>query len=85
MSQLTLEHVQEVKRRHENDLLRKPNVVGVGIGYHQHAGQPTDEICIIVSVKAKVTASPLKREDQIPTSIENVPVDVVATGEFRAL
>lgn len=85
MSERAIQHAQEVKRRHEQDLMRKPNVVGVGIGYRTIGGKATSEICIVVSVKAKVAALELRHEDLIPPSIENVPVDVIETGPVRAL
>jgi hypothetical protein len=85
VSEQMIQHAQEVKRQHEDDLLRKPNVVGVGVGFRTRGGKPTNEVCIVVSVKAKVASSKLKPADMIPSSIENVPVDVIATGEIRAL
>lgn len=85
MSDPAIQRAQEVKRRHEHELLRKPNVVGVGIGYRTRNGQQTNEVCIIVSVKVKIDASQLKSQDVIPASIENIPVDVVATGTLHAL
>ena len=85
MSDQSIQRAQEVKRRHEQELMRKPNVVAVGVGFRSRGGQPTQEVCIVVSVKAKVPTSQLKSNDVIPASIENVPVDVIATGEIRAL
>lgn len=80
-----VQRAQEVKRRHEAELLRKPNVVAVGIGFRTRGGQPTDEVCIVVSVKTKVPPSRLKRSELLPASIEGVPIDVVETGTIRAL
>ena len=85
MSEQAVQHAQEVKRRHEADLLRRPNVVAVGVGFKTRGGQRTDDVCIVVSVKAKVAPSQLKPGDGLPTSIEGVPVDVVETGIIRAL
>ncbi len=84
MSAPDLQHVQDVKRHHEAELLRKPNVVAVGIGYRTRAGQRTDEVCIVVSVTRKVPASQLKRADLLPAAIEGIPIDVVETGVIRA-
>ena len=85
MSDQTIQRAQEIKRRHEAELMRKPNVVGVGIGYRTRAGQSTNEICIVVSVRAKISGPQLKRGDLLPASIEGVPIDVVETGPIRAL
>jgi len=85
MSDETTQHALEVKRRHERELLRKANVVAVGVGYRAQDGQRTEEVAIVVSVRKKVPATELKPADLIPASLEGVPVDVVETGEIRAL
>jgi hypothetical protein len=85
MSDQSIQHALEVKRRHEQELLRKANVVAVGVGYRTQGGQGTQEVAIVVSVKNKVPLSNLKPGDRIPASIEGVPVDVVETGVIRAL
>jgi hypothetical protein len=85
MSDQSMQRALEVKHRHEQELLRKANVLAVGIGYCSRGGVPTKEVCIVVSVKNKVPLSELKPQDVIPAQIEEVPVDVVETGEIRAL
>ena len=85
MSRDAVQRATEVKRRREKELMRKPNVVAVGVGFRTRGGHRTDEVCIVVSVKTKVPASQLGSGDVIPSSIEGVPVDVVETGEIRAL
>ena len=84
MSQETVQRALEVKRRHEKELMRKPNVVAVGVGFRLRGGVRSDEVCIVVSVKHKVAANQLKRGEAIPASLEGVPVDVVETGEIVA-
>jgi hypothetical protein len=74
-----------VKRRHELALMRKANVVAVGVGLRTQQGALTDEICIVVSVRRKVPAAQLQAGDVIPPVLEGVPVDVQATGEISAL
>ncbi len=85
MSQDTVQRATLVKSRHEKELMRKPNVVAVGVGYRTRGGKLADEVCIVVSVKKKMSPSQLKSGDMIPSSIDGVPVDVVETGEIRAL
>ncbi len=80
-----LARVQDVKRRWEAALLRKANVVAVGIGYRQRGGRMTDELCLVVSVRRKVPLESLAPEDRIPPEIEGVPVDVQEAGTLRAL
>ena len=84
-SDQAMQHALDVKRRHERELLRKANVVAVGIGHCSRGSVQSKEVCIIVSVRSKVPLSKLKPQDVIPAQIENVPVDVVETGDIRAL
>ena len=84
MSEQAVQHALDVKRRHEAELLRKPNVVAVGVGYRTRGGQPTSEVCIVVSVTRKVPASDLKRSEALPQTLEDVPIDVVESGVIRA-
>ena len=77
--------VQSVKAKHERELMRKRNVVGVGVGFRERAGKRTDEVCIVVSVREKLPLDQLASQDVIPAELDGVQVDVQATGTFRAL
>ena len=83
--QAATERVMAVKRAHEHELLAKPNVVGVGVGYRQIGGQLTGTLALVVMVTQKLPPSLLSPEDQIPVWIEDVPVDVQEVGEITAL
>ena len=54
MSDHLVQHAVEVKRRHEQELLHKANVVAVGVGYCRRGDVQTKEVGIVVSVKNKV-------------------------------
>ena len=84
MSEEAVQHALEVKRRHESELLRKPNVVAVGVGFRTRGGQPTSEVCLVVSVTQKKPAADLKGDEALPASLEGVPIDVIETGTIRA-
>ncbi len=84
MAQDAVQKAMEVKRRHEQELMRKANVVAVGVGFRTRQGQRTDEVSIVVSVKVKLPAAQLSPADLVPSSLESVPVDVVETGEITA-
>jgi len=84
MSEQAIQHALDVKRRHEADLLRRPNVTAVGVGYRTRGGQTTSEVCIVVSVTQKIPADQLQRGDVLPHTLEDVPIDVVASGVIRA-
>jgi hypothetical protein len=80
-----MDQLLNVKRAHERELLEKPNVVGVGIGYRQVGGESTDTLALVVLVTEKVPQSRLDPSDQIPSAIEGVPVDVQEVGKIVAL
>jgi hypothetical protein len=58
MSEQAVQRALEVKRRHEDELLRKPNVVAVGVGLRTRAGQPTDEVCLAGAAGHGVNKTP---------------------------
>ena len=73
-----------VKQVYEDELLSKPNVVGVAIGYRRTGGQTTDTLALVVMVTNKVPQNTLDSEDQIPISLEGIPIDVQEVGEITA-
>lgn len=79
------ERILAVKNAHEDELLSKANVVGVGIGFQKKAGNPTSNLALIVMVSSKVPQSLLSSHDQIPVSIDGIPIDVQEVGEISAL
>jgi hypothetical protein len=80
-----LERLRAIKSAHEADLMRKANVVGVGIGLRQIGEKLTGEPAIVVSVTVKMPVSQLASGDVIPRELDGVPVDVQAVGKLRAL
>lgn len=79
-----LARIQEIKQRYAPTLLRKKNVVGLGIGYREVDGQPTDQLSLVVMVERKLDDQSLDPEDRIPTELEGIPVDVREVGKLRA-
>jgi hypothetical protein len=79
-----IERVKAVKRAYEDELLSKPNVVGVGIGFRQTAGTTMSDLALVVMVSRKIPAIQLSDEDIIPPSIDGVPVDVQEVGDITA-
>jgi hypothetical protein len=78
------EKVAAVKRARQAELLRKANVVGVGVGYRQRRGQQTDTVALVVMVSRKLPREQLAPEDLLPRELDGVPVDVQEVGELRA-
>ena len=77
--------VAEVRARHEQALLRYPNVVGVAVGSRMRQGTPTGEPCLVVYVERKLPPDQLAAGDHLPAEVEGVPVDVVESGPIQAL
>ncbi len=85
MDEKAIQRAMEVKARYEATLLKKANVVGVGVGFREQNGKLTDEIALVVNVTRKLPATQLSAQDVIPAKIEGIPVDVRETGAIRAL
>jgi hypothetical protein len=83
-AQSPTERVIAIKRAYESELLSKPNVVGVGVGYRQKGGERTDDVALVVMVREKLPPTRLAPDEMIPVSIEGVPVDVQEVGEIVA-
>lgn len=81
--QALTEQARAVKAAHQDNLMRKANVVGVGVGVRQRDGDYTNEIALIVFVRQKVPRDQLAREDRVPKAIDGVPVDVQQIGTVR--
>jgi hypothetical protein len=71
MPEVTLERATEVKSRLEKDLLSRPGVNGIDVGYRMADGQPTTEVVIRVYVQHRDQAP------DIPAQVEGIPVVVI--------
>jgi hypothetical protein len=76
---------QSVPRIHEKQLLKKRNVLGVGIARKVVHGRRTDEPCIVVFVERKLPVGQIRKKDQIPDRLEAMKTDVIETGKIVAL
>ena len=82
--QAALQRAQTVKRAHEDELMSKANVVGVGVGLLEKSGVRTGAVGLVVMVKRKLPQTQVAPGDVIPAEIEGVPVDVQEVGKIRA-
>ena len=82
--QIEVTRIRAVKKRHEKRLLRKKNVVGVGIGLRERRGQQIEEMVLTVMVRQKQPPSALLPWDRIPQELDGVPVDVRVVGDVQA-
>lgn len=74
----------QVKEAHKEEILSRPNVIGVGVGYREAARTLTDEMCVVVLVQQKVARSALTAEAMVPSEVAGLRVDVREVGEIRA-
>ncbi|QDZ76505.1 hypothetical protein [Bacillus cereus] len=66
--------LEKVIRKYEDDLLRLPNVVGVGMGILH------EKEVIQVFVSKKLPRSQLKEEDLIPVQLDTYPTNIIEVG-----
>jgi len=66
-------------------LLKKENVVLVGLGKKTTAGVNTGRYAIVVGVTKKLPVQILSRKNVVPTKIKGVETDVIEVGEIKAL
>lgn len=81
----TIEHILQVKRVYEHDLMTLANVVGIGVGFKSIKGQETDTLSVVVNVTQKVPLAKLAPKDVVPAELEDVLTDVQEVGTIRAL
>jgi hypothetical protein len=78
------EHIRIIKSKYEAVLLRKANVVSVGIGLPIREGKPVAEPGIVVGVTHKCSPEDLAPEDLVPPMLEDVRVWVEEVGLLEA-
>jgi len=74
--------ITAVQAKYSDELMAYPHVVGVGIGYRQRAGETRDDLCLVVLVDQKLPRAQLSDDDILPTTLDDVPIDVQETGSF---
>jgi hypothetical protein len=79
------EEVQEARTAHQVSMLKRPNVVGLGVGYKVSSSQLTSELCMVVLVRSKMPPVSLREAEFIPREVAGVRTDVVEVGELRPL
>jgi hypothetical protein len=73
-----------IKQQNLSRLIKRRNVVGVGVGFKESDGVLTDEIAVTVNVARKVPVAQLTEGDKVPRQLDGVKTDVVETGRFLA-
>src|SRR5437667_4553505 len=80
-----VETVRAVLAARRDRLWSHAHVVATGVGYKVTRGVKTDTLAIVCSVTEKIPLERLQSHDRVPSAIDGVPTDVVATGVVRAL
>ncbi len=80
----TQEEIKRVKEQHKMALLKKQNVVGVGIGFKETGGAKTEQLSLVVMVEKKIAANELSANDLIPEEINGIKTDVKQVGKIVA-
>jgi hypothetical protein len=79
------ERAKQVKAAHQEMLMAKANVVGVGIGFARRGQESTNQLSLVVMVSQKLAIELLETKDIIPRELDGIPVDVQEVGELRAM
>lgn len=82
---MSIQDIRKVLKEKRDELLHKPNVVAVGVGYKVKNGKKTNDLAIICSVSRKIDKNDLYESDRIPQKIYEVVTDVIQTGEIKAI
>jgi len=85
MKTQTTAKISKILKQSETTLLKKPHVVGVGIGEKIKDGKRTGRTCLKVYVEKKVAKDKLSKNDLVPPEIAEVETDVVEVGKIRPL
>lgn len=80
-----MNNLRETLYKHRYMLLKKPNVVAVGLGHKVKRGKKTQDLAIVCSVAKKLPKQQLTEQDVVPPYVDGRITDVVETGIIRAL
>lgn len=75
----------EIKEKYTENIMKKANVTGIGIGFKETRGKKTDQLSIVVLVEKKLPVTALRKEDVVQEKLDGIPTDVVEVGRFEAL
>lgn len=74
-----------VRARHESELMRYPNVVGVAEGVLIKQGKPSNEPCLVVYVTKKDVGGEADNAGALPCEIKGIPIHIVDVGKIEPL
>ncbi|MBN1480182.1 hypothetical protein EH223_19675 [candidate division KSB1 bacterium] len=65
-------------------MLKKANVIGVGVGLKETSGKVTEDLSLKIFVQDKLPVSALSSKDLIPKEVDGVRTDVLPIGKVYA-
>lgn len=77
---MAMEQVFQAQAAHQDELLAKPNVVGVAVGRKNLTG----ELSVVTLVEQKKPLAALSAEEAVPKQVDGVRTDVIEVGYLRA-
>lgn len=77
--------IRQIKEAHKEEIMAKPNVVGLGIGFRRIGHATTDEVALVTLVREKIAEAGLPAGALVPRQVDGVRTDVVEVGDIRAL
>lgn len=81
---MSAQDVFQAQAAAEGELLAKPNVVGVAVGYKEDKTAHDGELSVVVLVERKVPVAALSAAEMVPKQIDGVRTDVYEVGYLRA-
>ncbi|MBN2412285.1 hypothetical protein JXQ31_11385 [candidate division KSB1 bacterium] len=79
-----IQDISTAQQKRRASLLKRANVIGLGIGYKETAGKSTDELSLMVLVREKEELKALSKKDIVPGTIDGVQTDVLKVGKVVA-
>ncbi len=79
-----VQHISGIRQSAQKHLLKKTNVVGLGVGFKETGGKKTADLSLSVLVKEKVDLQNLAKKEIVPKMVDGIPTDVIRVGKVVA-
>lgn len=79
-----VQQISGVRQSAQKHLLKKSNVIGVGVGFKETGGKRTADLSLSVLVQEKVDLQSLSKKEIIPKAVDGIPTDVIRVGKVVA-
>ncbi len=80
---MSIRDLIRVKNRYSDEILKKRNVVGVGVGKKTVQSEKSDRYCIRVYVSKKLPVEKLSENDLVQPTYDGYETDVIETGKIK--